>query len=207
MEGESELVTGLNTKKEDGRRTRSKKSRLAIASAMLELVTEGVPNPTAKIIAERAGVSLRLVFHHFKDMESIFKETDKLQLERLKPFISQNISGEGPLDTRLEAFIKHRTTLLEFITPTRKSALHFEILHESVHRSLQAFRKSKRDQVVAVFAQELDIFKGKEKKERTLALQAAVSWTTWQTLREHQQLTKDMARRVMRRMIHVILTR
>jgi len=39
---------------------------------MLDLVTDGSPRPTAKEIAERAGVSLRSVYVHFDDLEDLF---------------------------------------------------------------------------------------------------------------------------------------
>ncbi|MBP6689360.1 MAG: hypothetical protein KA153_05180, partial [Hyphomonadaceae bacterium] len=46
----------------DGRRQRSDASRRKIAQAMLELLREGEPDPSADLVAERAGVGRRTVF-------------------------------------------------------------------------------------------------------------------------------------------------
>ena len=49
--------------------------RAAIADALLSLLEEGELQPTATRIAERAGISLRLIYHHFGDLEALFRET------------------------------------------------------------------------------------------------------------------------------------
>jgi AcrR family transcriptional regulator len=58
----------------DGRRRRSQDSRARIVAAMLELTRQGEVSPSATAVAERAGVGLRSVFRHFKDMESLYQE-------------------------------------------------------------------------------------------------------------------------------------
>ena len=52
----------------DGRLARSARTRHAVVDALLDLLGEGDLRPTAARIAERAGVSLRIVFHHFEDL-------------------------------------------------------------------------------------------------------------------------------------------
>ena len=46
----------------DGRLRRGERSREAIVAALFELVGEGVLQPTAQQVAERAGVGIRSVF-------------------------------------------------------------------------------------------------------------------------------------------------
>src|SRR5208282_909869 len=58
----------------DGRLARSARTRHAVVDALLDLLGEGDLRPTAARIADRAGVSLRLVFHHFDDLEAIYSE-------------------------------------------------------------------------------------------------------------------------------------
>ena len=69
----------------DGRLARSARTRHAVVDALLDLLGEGDLRPTAARIAERAGVSLRLVFHHFDDVETIYNELADRQAERVKP--------------------------------------------------------------------------------------------------------------------------
>ena len=49
---------------------------------LIALLEEGDAQPTARRIAERAGVSLRLVFHHFDDLESILGAAVEIQEQR-----------------------------------------------------------------------------------------------------------------------------
>ena len=57
----------------DGRRKRSARSRAAIITATLTLLENGNLSPTAKQIAEEAGVGLRSFFRHFEDMDAFWK--------------------------------------------------------------------------------------------------------------------------------------
>src|SRR5512136_2550534 len=68
----------------DGRVRRSQRSGHAIVEALMELVGEGVREPTAQQVAARAKVGIRTVFRRFSDMESLFAEMDaRLQAEAL----------------------------------------------------------------------------------------------------------------------------
>jgi len=58
----------------DGRRARSQSSRAKIVAAMLDLVAGGEVSPGAAQVAELAGVGLRSVFRHFKDMDALYHE-------------------------------------------------------------------------------------------------------------------------------------
>ena len=50
---------------------RGQRNRDAVVQSFLDLIAEGDLSPTAQKVAERAGVSLRSVFHHFEDMEQL----------------------------------------------------------------------------------------------------------------------------------------
>jgi AcrR family transcriptional regulator len=54
------------------RSPRAERARASIAEALLSLIDEGDLQPTANRIAERAGISLRLIYHHFGDLESLY---------------------------------------------------------------------------------------------------------------------------------------
>src|ERR1700723_1372281 len=91
----------------DGRLARSTRTRHAVVDALLDLLGEGDLRPTAARIAERAGVSLRLVFHHFDDLEAIYSELADRQAERVKP-LTTPISSTTPFARRVEEFSPHR---------------------------------------------------------------------------------------------------
>src|SRR5271155_5351046 len=66
----------------DGRVARGQRTRRSVAEALMQLLRDGESDPTAKAVARRAGVSLRLVFHHFADMDDLYRFVAALQLRR-----------------------------------------------------------------------------------------------------------------------------
>src|SRR5208282_5320763 len=102
----------------DGRLARSARTRHAVVDALLDLLGEGDLRPTAARISERAGVSLRLVFHHFDDLDAIYAE-------RAKP-LTVPISVALPLTRRIEEFCAQRGRLLETLSPVRRAAVLME---------------------------------------------------------------------------------
>ena len=105
----------------DGRRRRSQDSRARIVQAMLDLVREGGVSPAAEVVAERAGVGLRTVFRHFKDMDSLYREMGaaieaELQTVIAQPFEAQDWRG------RVRELISRRSVAYERITPFRRAA-------------------------------------------------------------------------------------
>ncbi len=189
------------TTRPDGRRSRSERSRNAIATAMLELIVAGTPHPSARQVAQRAGVSPRLVFHHFKDMEALYGKLMTLQAERLKPLLEMDIPSEAPFEERLAAFVDHRVTILEFISPVRRVIIGAEVVSPAIAAELDRLRAFKRQQTAAVFASEVSRLDAKTGAEVLAALQAVTSWTVWHSLRYHQKLSVEVAEQVMTRTI------
>ena len=74
-------------KQRDGRTVRAERTREALVGALLALLNEGRVRPTASEIAERAGVSERSVFQHFRDREALFEAVAREQYERVVPTI------------------------------------------------------------------------------------------------------------------------
>jgi AcrR family transcriptional regulator len=105
----------------DGRLARSERSRDAIVEAMLALVGEGDPSPTAERVAERAQVGIRSVFRHFRDMESLFAAMD----ERLEARVAPRYAAPPPpgrLPERVRALLERRCRLYETIAPYKRAA-------------------------------------------------------------------------------------
>lgn len=185
----------------DGRVARAERSRRAVAEAVIELCAAGNSRPTAAQIASHAGVSLRLVHHHFRDREALFVAAADHQMARSAPLVD-TVSPALPLHDRLDAFARSRARLLEAITPIRRAALTEALTSETVRRRLDAFRKIKRDQVAHVFAAELT-----SGPDQLHAAATAASWSSWEELRAYQRLSVARARRVLRATLATILQR
>jgi AcrR family transcriptional regulator len=175
-----------------------------VVNAILDLIGQGNLRPTARQISERAGVSLRSVFQHFDDMESLMAAAAEQQITRVTA-MSARVPQGGPLQTRIRAFVDGRSRLLEEITPMRRAALLHEPFSPEVARRLAWARKRTRDELQEVFAPELTALGEKERLEVIMALHSATEWYTWETLRSHDGLTAQTARKVMSRMVRAIL--
>jgi TetR/AcrR family transcriptional regulator, regulator of autoinduction and epiphytic fitness len=188
----------------DGRLARGERARRAIVDALLALIDRGDLLPSAARVAQRAGVSLRSVFQHFSDVESLFAAAASRQAERLATHVG-GLPDEGPLDGRLGAFVRQRARLLEAIAPVRRAAILMEPFSHELQGRLGAFRKLKADEVRRVFATELARRSPAARRRLHSALAAASSWNTWQALRDHQGLTQAEARRVLRLTLETLL--
>jgi len=181
----------------DGRLARGERARGAIVDALLALIDRGDLRPSAARVAERAGVSLRSVFQHFSDVESLFAAAASRQAERVSIHVG-GIPEDGPLARRLGAFVRQRAQLLEAVAPVRRAAILMEPFSRELQVRLGAFRKLKADEVRRVFAPELARRSPAARRRLNSALAAASSWSMWQALRDHQGLSPTEARRTLR---------
>ncbi len=191
----------------DGRIARSVRTREAVVDALLELLNEGDLQPTAQRIAQRANVSLRLVFHHFEDLETIYTEVQRRQIERTAPMFHPAISPAGPLTKRVTELVAQRTRILEFISPVRRHAVLRAPFAPTIAKLLAGAREMARDQVAEVFERELNAMPVAERRDVLNALAVAMSWEAWEFMRRQQGQSEADARRVMERTVRALLTK
>ncbi len=188
----------------DGRIARGLRAKTAITTALLDLLTEGVEHPTAAMIAERAGVSLRLVFHHFEDLEAIYSSLGDRQFARIRAMLKP-IDPKGPLDERIEAFVRERARIYEFIAPVRRAGLRLEAGSPEITRMLKIAYRFARDHALSVFAPELSALSGAQASRAADALDSVSSWDNWDFMRRRAGLSARQAARVMELMIRGVL--
>jgi AcrR family transcriptional regulator len=181
----------------DGRHARSQRARAAIINAYLALIEEGNMDPPAQAVADRAGVSLRLVFHHFKDMESLFREMFATLFEtRIAPFLPFP-SGEGPFEERLAAFMDKLAGLFESVGPARRSGKLKEPFFPAVAEALNQGRVANAAQAMNTFGPELEAQPAGLRPVITHALVMSTSFVAWDMLRRHQGVSVDEAKKVL----------
>ena len=91
----------------DGRTARAIRTREAIVDACIELVDAGELRPTAPRIAERASVSVRSVFQHFDDLETLYTAVGARVVERVA-LLTRPIDPATPLHERSAEFVRQR---------------------------------------------------------------------------------------------------
>ena len=187
----------------DGRVARGQRTRRNVAEALMELLREGDPEPTARAVAQRAGVSLRLVFHHFAEMDDLYHFVAALLLRRqwsAMPCISSKLA----LATRLERTVAHRAALYEEISPIRRALVRRIPTSKGVTATIAASDALLLEDLKATFEPELAALSPNSRLEVLEAMDVATSWEAWERLRTSSLLQSRGARRVMTRMLEAL---
>ncbi|MCP5066547.1 MAG: TetR family transcriptional regulator [bacterium] len=188
----------------DGRHARSHRTRATVAEAMLDCFEEGLLRPSAKEVAQRAGVSTRAVFRHFENMEALLEEAAELQTERVIRQLPPVVT-EGTLAERIDALILRTARLHELVAPVRRAALLSEPFSEVIRERHTWMRSVVRRQVRSVFSRELEMLPAAERRNRIAAFRALLAFSYWDELRRHERLSVEAACRVLRDTLHTLL--
>ncbi|MEX1194424.1 MAG: TetR/AcrR family transcriptional regulator [Dehalococcoidia bacterium] len=194
-------VSGTRT---DGRTARSTRTRDAVVAAFMQLIDAGNLRPTAREVSTAAGVSLRSVFQHFVDLETLFAEAADRQVARVQ-HMAADVPGNLPFGERLTRFVESRGALLEAVTPVRRAALLQAPFSPEIAGRLKWARDLNREEVERVFRPELTALAPPERELALPALSAATDWYNWETLRTHDGLARAEAQRIMSRTIRALL--
>jgi AcrR family transcriptional regulator len=177
---------------------RGQRTRRHVAEALIELLREGDPEPTAKAVAQRAEVSLRLVFHHFAEMDDLYHYVAALVLRRQWSGMPR-ISDRLALATRLDRTVAHRAALYEEIAPVRRALMRRVATAPSVSDAIAAADGLLLENLKTTFAPELAALPEGPRAAQLDALDTASSWEAWNRLRTVSRLPVRGAKRVMTR--------
>ena len=180
----------------DGRSARSQRTREAVVDALLALIRDGDPRPTARQIAERANISLRSVYVHFDDLEDLFLAAAQRQMAIVATMIVP-IAPDLPVRDRLEAACTLRGRIFEEVGPVWRAAMLQAPFSPTLSGLLTRVRANSRDGLDALFTVELDALPPDARASRLGALDAALSSETWQLLRTTHAMTFADARDTM----------
>jgi len=174
----------------DGRRLRTENSRRKISEGFIALVAEGVVTPTAEEVALRAGVGVRSVFRHFKDMETLYLEL-VAHSRHLTARLSTPRVDAADLEATLDKLVDERTQVYDSVMPFQIAAQAHQ--HESANLSLHGEQFAAQQRAALLDALPKHLLKDKAVFE---ALNLALSFDTWMRLRREQRLSRPAARRV-----------
>ncbi len=180
----------------DGRRARGERTRLNVLEALLALVEEGQLRPTAQEVAERAGVALRTVYHHFEDVEALRRLAFDLQVGR-------NREALRPMDTSLPTVercrqVAHRLRrFYEAISPIRRAVVLEERSSPQMAEVLRRSRLMRRQFVESAFESDVNSRGVPERRSILDSLDVTTSWQSWYYLRASLGRGAQAAERVL----------
>lgn len=183
----------------DGRIKRSQDSQQRIVTALLALVSEGTMTPSAEQVAERAGIGLRSVFRHFKDMDSLYREMADALSATTDEAVAQPFKATEWPEQVLE-LVDRRAAVFEKLAPFLRAA--------HVHRQRSLFLKAGHERFIKALRKILlgllprDVARDGQLVE---AFDLLLSFEAWRRLREDQGLDVAKARRILKATIGSML--
>jgi AcrR family transcriptional regulator len=186
----------------DGRRLRGQRTQTKVLEALLELVAEGEMRPTAQAVSNRAGVSLRTVYHHFEDVEDVRRRALDLQRSRYQAGF-RAIDPTLPVQERIETFCRQVRRLFEAITPIRRSMLADDPISEELREGRRRAREIRIAQLGATFPELTE--RSRAAKDLLAAVDVATSWPAWNYQRESLQRSAAASEGVMAAMMTALL--
>ena len=187
----------------DGRTARAVRTREAIVDATLALLAEGDVRPTAPRISERAGVSVRSVFQHFDDLETLYAAVGSRVTERVAALI-EPIDPALALPERVVAFFRQRGRVNEALTPTLRAAVVHAPGSPTINNQFQNGHAFVSAHLAEVFRPELDRL-GATRDVVLDSLVAVGSWATWNTVRHLSHRSEAEAERVVGHLAAAVL--
>src|SRR3954452_6578968 len=178
----------------DGRAARSVRTRRAIVDALRALHHEGDLRPTAPRVAERAGVSVRTVWQHFDDLETLLFEAGRRDLEIAQSLVTP-IDMSLPTAARVDALVEQRARMFEEMAPPWRAARVHAPFSAQIQSNRDTLMQLAREQVGELFAPELAA--ADDSQSLLDALHVASSWATWESLRADAHLDVDRAKKAL----------
>jgi AcrR family transcriptional regulator len=185
----------------DGRALRRLRNEDAVVDAILDLLNDGVAQPTAQQVAARSGVSIRSIFRIFQDVDALHATAVTRQLARIEPLLVA-LPTTGPLAERIGALVDNRAVVFDAVSPVRRLAVRLAPTSPVIAGELAQASRFFRKQVATVFAAELG---GQRSGEQIEALDAVTSWETWERLRQGQDRSTEQAKQIVRRLVRALL--
>ena len=180
----------------DGRVRRGERTRDAIVHALLDLLNDGVVEPTSQQIAAAAGVSVRSIFQHFDDLEALYGDLARAQDERTRPWFEQLDDG-GELTTRIAALARQRRELFERISPVRHAIGSRARTSDALAARLADVDAQLRAQLERQFAPELAERRGAARARLLDVVDLLWSFDSWDRWRTAQHLGAETAARTL----------
>jgi AcrR family transcriptional regulator len=181
--------------KVDGRTARAERTRQAIVDALLALIGEGDLKASPERIVERAGVSLRTLWTHFKDLEALYAAAN----ERLIELIEEEhrpVSPSLPLAERVARFCEQRARILEMAAPAARAATLRLPFSAQLRRNQAVHNARIQAEIESVFGEELAGV-GPRREMLLAALVVNTTWPGWSVLRDELGLDVGGATAVM----------
>jgi AcrR family transcriptional regulator len=188
----------------DGRSARSQRTREAVVESLIGWLRDGNLRPTAKDIADRAGISVRSVYVHFDDLDDLFCAASERTGRDVEGLL-ELIPADRPFDERLRAVVDQRVRVFEVIMPVKRAGALQEPFSTPLALIFAEMRAVQRDEIERVFALELDALSPETRETALAAAHLVAVEEAWSFQRNAMGLDVAAARAAMEHALRSIL--
>jgi len=179
----------------DGRRLRSERTRQLIIEAYLTLLAGNVRAPTASQIAEQAGYSVRSIFERFTDLRALgLAAADHAIAAGQAEAPAHDIDGDRP--TRIRAHVRTRAVACQKWLPLWRAMIETQDHLAELKGRVELVRRANLARLKLMYAAELSALPAPEHKQMLFALGALTSFESWNQLRVDYGLSMEAAQAV-----------
>jgi AcrR family transcriptional regulator len=190
------------TGRSDGRNRRAAETRRKIIAAAKAMIAETSTAPTVVAVAKRADVSVRSVFQHFGDVESLFVTVmDSVREDLIVP---PPTPSNRPLSARIISVVDNLAQVFDKIVPLRVAAGQF-VNHPALIERAKISKLELREATLEAFAPEFAALSAEAQEELLDAIGAALSLEAWIVLRRRDGMSFERATAVWRLTLTALL--
>ncbi len=177
----------------DGRTMRAERNRQVVVEAFSLLLKEGVAQPTAQVVADKAGVSTSTLFRLYEDLEAIHCAVLRHRFEQLQ-HLMVDVPLNLPLEERIRQLVTLRSKFYEQVAPVRRFVVAQRATSKYLAKGLEMNEGLFFQQIRRLFAAELGTIECRE--DILYSIDNLVSWESWQRLRTVQRLSVRKSKQV-----------
>jgi AcrR family transcriptional regulator len=188
----------------DRRSARGSRTRAFLLDATIDLIDSGNLAPKAHQVAAHAGVSNRLIFHHFTDVDQLFTLAVQRQASHYEA-LTTVIPAHGPTEVRIRVIARQRRRLFEAIGPSLRASYARLPAKAALTEVLAHQRRLLRHQLEVILKPEIAA-RGEQAPAALETLHVITGWQCWSALRfesghsatQAEQITVFTVERVLR---------
>ncbi|WP_300780512.1 hypothetical protein [Enhydrobacter sp.] len=176
----------------DGRRLRSERTKQLIIEAFLALVREDPKVPTAVLIAERAGCSVRSVFERFPDLNALHvAATDYALAQAAALAPARHVDGDRR--TRVRSQVDTRARTCERGVALWRLLMNMQDESDELKARVRRAREVTMARLELMYKPELSTLPHEERRDLLVALEALTDIESWARMREQYGLPFEEA--------------
>lgn len=183
----------------DGRRLRSDRTKKKISDSLEGLLRGGNLSPTAEELATASGISLRSIYRHYEDIESLYRELAAQIDADILPVLMRPYKSTDWREQLLEAVVR-RSLIFERVLPLKAAA---DLRRYRSAYLMDIFKRSimmERMQLEAVVPAELA-----DRDRLIQSLEPVTSFSSWKRMRYDQGSNAKEAEATMRHVVKALI--